>query len=178
MSNQRSKMVIVCEDSQHRVFVYRLLKAFGLHRRIRIEVAQEGRGAADQWVRQRYPEEVAAYRRATMSVGLITVIDADENTVRSRRQELNDVLVSNGLDRRKSEERICLLIPKRNIETWIYALRGKDVNETDTYRKLDKESECQPAVDQLVRFIRNDCPKQLISSLRRGCRELSTRLPE
>lgn len=172
----RAKMVVVCEDLQQRVFVYRLLKAFGLHRRTRFEVATKG--AADQWVRQSYPDEVAAYRAATMAVGLLTAIDADENTVQYRYQQLNEELDAKGLDRRKPDEQICLLVPKRNIETWIYALLGNNVNESESYPKLEKESDCQPAVKELVQFVRKDCPEDLIPSLQRGCRELSTRLPK
>lgn len=171
-------MVVVCEDAQQRVFIYRLLKAFGLHRRFRAEVAQEGRGTADQWVRETYPDEVAAYRQSTMAVGLVTAIDADENPVRFRYRQLNEKLDANNLAPRKRDEQICLLVPKRNIETWIYALLGHDVNETDTHWKLEQESECQPAVEQLVEFLRHGIPENLIPSLRRGCKELNERLPE
>ena len=171
-------MVVVCEDAQQRVFLYRLLKAFGLHRRFRAEVAQAGQGAADQWVRETYPDEVAAYRQSTMAVGLVTVIDADENSVRFRYQQLNEELDASDLEHRKRDEQICLLVPKRNIETWIYALVGEEVNELDAYPKLEKESECQPAVDQLVEYLRHGVPSDLIPSLERGCQELNTRLPE
>jgi hypothetical protein len=176
MSN--AKMVVVCEDAQQRVFIYRLLKALGLHRRFRAEVAQAGRGAADQWVRETYPDEVAAYRQSTMAVGLVAAIDADENAVRFRYRQLNAELDANDLESRKSDEQICLLVPKRNIETWIYALLGEEVNEQDAYRKLKKESECQPAVEQLVEYLRHGIPDDLIPSLRRGCQELNERLPE
>lgn len=178
MSSQGAKMVVVCEDSQQRVFTYRLLKVFGLHRRLRVEVAQEGRGAADQWVRETYPDEVAAYRRSHMAVGLVTAIDADENSVRFRYRQLNEELDANDLDRRKNDEQICILVPKRNIETWIYALSGHDVNETETYPKLEKESNCQSAIEQLVKYLREGWPSNLIPSLQRGCRELNNRLPK
>jgi hypothetical protein len=177
MSSQNVKMVVLCEDSQHRVFIYRLLKAFGLHRRLRMEVAQEGEGAADQWVRERYPDEVAVHRRSTMAVGLVTAIDADKNSVRFRYQQLNEELDANDLEHRKRDEQICLLVPKRNIETWIYALLGNEVNEEDAYPKLEKESECQPAVERLVDYLRHGWPEDLIPSLERGCRELDFRLP-
>ena len=173
-----AKMVVICEDSQQRVFIYRLLKTFGLHRRLRVETAQEGRGAADQWVRETYPDEVAAYRRSTMAVGLITAIDADENSVRFRYRQLNEELDTNDLEHRRRDEQICLLVPKRNIETWIYALFDEEVNEQDVYPKLEKESECQPAVEQLVKYLRHGCPNDLLPSLERGCSELDTRLPD
>lgn len=113
-----------------------------------------------------------------MHFGLLTAIDADEHAVRVRYQQLNEELDANDLAPRKHDERICLLIPKRNIEMWIYALLGEEVNEQEAYRKLEKESECQPAVEQLVAYLRHGIPDDLIPSLRRGCQELDDRLPE
>lgn len=112
-----------------------------------------------------------------MTVGLVTAIDADENSVQYRYQQLNEALEAEDLKRRENSEDICILIPKRNIESWIYALFGEEVNEKETYRKLGKESECQPAVDQLVEFLRHGVPNDLIPSLKRGCQELEDRLP-
>lgn len=176
MSSQGAKMVVVCEDSQQRAFIYRLLKAFELHRRLRVEIAQEGRGAADQWVRETYPDEVAAYRRSHMAVGLVTAIDADENSVQFRFRQLNEELKADDLNQRGQDEKICILVPKRNIETWIYALAGHDVNEIEAYPKLEKESDCQPAVEQLTEYLRDGWPTDLIPSLERGCEELNSRL--
>ena len=176
-----ARVVVICEDSQHRTFIYRLLRSLGFPRhRLDVKPAPVGGGAADQWVRERYADEVDAYRRKSSyrHIGLVTVVDADENSMQRRYQQFSEQLASEDLSRRGDAENICILIPKRNIETWIYALLGEEVNETDAYPKLQKESSCQPAVVELVQFVKNDCPEDLIPSLRRGCRELSNRLPE
>jgi hypothetical protein len=175
-------MVILCEDSQQYTFIYRLLKSLGFpRRRIRVERAQEGQGAADQYVRTHYPDEVAVYRRksARMRFGLVTAVDADTEPVRNRHRELNDALERDDQEPRQNEEKICILVPKRNIETWIYRLFGReDITEEEVYSHLENEGDCQPAVEQLLEYLRHGWPNDLIPSLKQGCRELENRLPE
>lgn len=174
-------MVILCEDSQQYTFIYRLLKSLGFpRRRIRVERAQEGQGAADQYVRTHYPDEVAVYRRksARMHFGLVTAIDADTETVQDRHRELNNALEEAEQAHRRNSEEICVLVPKREIETWVYALFGEHVDENTKYAKLENEGDCQPAVDKLVEYLRHGIPDDLLPSLQQGCRELDNRLPE
>lgn len=181
MSNRAARMIVLCEDLQHATFIRRLLKELGFpKRRIRVNRSPDGGGAADQYVRNYYSQEVEEHRRkkAHLHIGLVTAIDADENPVQYRYRQLNQELDSEDLERRGNDEEICILVPKRNIETWIYALSGSEVNETENYGKLDNEGDCQPAVEQVVQYLRDGWPNDLISSLRRGCRELNTRLPE
>jgi len=113
-----------------------------------------------------------------MNIGLVTAIDADTEPVRRRYQELNEALEANGQENRQNGEEICILVPKREIETWIYALFGDTVNENTKYSKLENEGACQPAVEQLIDYLRHGWPNDLIPSLERGCRELENRLPE
>jgi len=181
MSDRAARMIVLCEDLQHAVFTRRLLKDLGFpSRRIRIERAQTGKGAADRFVLDMYPEEVKEYRsRASyMKIGLVTLVDADTDPFPQRYRQLNEELDAEDLDRRRDDEKICILIPKRNIETWIYALRGDDVDEEQSYPKLEREGNCQPSVDQLVNYLQDGWPDDLIPSLERGCQELSNRLPE
>ncbi len=181
MGHRNARIIIVCEDIQHRTFLYRLLKELGFStRRFRIEQAPSGKGSAEQWVRESYADEVAVYRRKSshMDIGLIVMMDADAYSVQERQRELQQQLSSCDLARRKSAELISLLIPKRNIETWIYALQGRDVNERDAYPKLDRERDCQPAVDALVRHIGSACAELNLPSLQQGCQELQERLPK
>ena len=186
MSDRAAQMIVLCEDLQHATFIRRLLKELGFpKRRIRVNRFPEEGGAADQYVRNHYPKEVEEHRRksAHLHIGLVTAIDADENPVRYRYRQLNEELESESLDSRGADEQICILVPKRNIETWIYALFGEDVNETTDYcnetgyGKLENEGNCQPAVEQLVEYLRHGIPDDLIPSLRRGCQELNERLP-
>lgn len=181
MSSRACRMVVLCEDRQHETFIYRLLKDLGVpRRRIKTITSPRGDGAADQFVQEQYADELELHRRtaARMSVGLVIMIDADENTVQDRLHALNASLSDRNLRPRAPGESVCLLIPKRNIETWIRALFGDAVNERDAYPKLERPGDCQPAVDQLVGDVRHGCREDVIPSLRRGCRELRTRLPQ
>jgi len=55
--------VVLCEDRQHETFARRFLKIAGLSaRRLRAEIAPRGRGSAEQFVRERFPKELSAYR--------------------------------------------------------------------------------------------------------------------
>lgn len=180
MSTRSAQMIVLCEDLQHATFVRRLLISLGFpKRRIRVNRNPSGTGSGEQYVRASFPNEVASLRTKNyLNGGLVVVIDADTETVHRRRRRLNRALDAADVDRRGSNEPICVLIPKRNIETWIYALRGHDVNQTKAYPKLDYESNCQDAVDRLVSFLRDGCPDDVIPSLRNGCSELRKRLPE
>jgi hypothetical protein len=174
-------MVILCEDAQQHTFIYRLLKQLGFPRgRIRVEQAPIGGGSAEQWVRESYPNEVEVHRRkrSRMNIGLVTAIDADTNPIDHRYRQLDERLDDSALSRREDDEKICILVPKRNIETWIYALRGDNVDEEQEYPKLEREGNCQPAVKQLAAYLRDRWPNDIIPSLRRGCQELNHRLPE
>ncbi|MGO9120344.1 MAG: hypothetical protein ACLQPD_22355, partial [Desulfomonilaceae bacterium] len=51
---------------------------------------------------------------------------------------------------RDSDEAVAIVVPKRNIETWIHHLNGEFVNEEDDYPKLDQERGCKLAVNHLV----------------------------
>lgn len=175
-----SRMIVLCEDRQHKTLIYRLLKALGFpRRRIRTETSPRADGAADQFVRERYADEVVLHRQvaARMNAGLVVMIDADENSVDDRYQELQQQLDDHDIDPRKPGEAICILVPKREVETWIYALEGEDVDENTKYPKLDREGDCEAAVQRLAEMVRTQCPGGLISSLQKGCVELSNRLP-
>jgi hypothetical protein len=103
----------------------------------------------------------------------VAVIDADTDTVTQRLTELDLALADDGQQNRQPQEKIAVFIPKRNIETWIHYLMGEVVDEQTNYRKLPKESDCRPYVENLAR---NICLTGLSSdappSLQTACDEL------
>jgi hypothetical protein len=178
MSNRRAEVVILCEDTQHEVFLRRYLLKIGFpSRRIRVQKSSLGRGAGDQFVRKRYPFEVREFRRrrALMKIGLAVMVDADTRTVVERHQELSRRLEESALQPRGDAEEIAILVPKRNIETWIHHLLGKTVDEETDYPRLGRPSECKAAVLALSQW--SDCPRTCPPSLQEGWRELR-RLPQ
>jgi hypothetical protein len=105
------------------------------------------------------------------------VTDADILSVEQRRQKLSTALVAVEIPSLTDQEQVAILIPKRNIETWIKYLRGESVDETTDYcgpKHEVKKQVVQPAVDRLEELYRasgtlpDDCP----DSLRQAIEEL------
>lgn len=176
MTKRTVQLVILCEDLQQEVFARHFFINHGFHpRKIRVQRSPKGQGSGEQYVRQRYPQEVKAYRsRSTyQSVCLAVVIDADTQPVVHRLSELDTALESASQQKRQSEERIALFVPKRNIETWIHYLKGTAVDEITAYPKLAREGDCKAEVRKLTQDI---CPVGLPQdappSLHTACDEL------
>ena len=181
--NRPAEIVLLCKDRQQETFVRRFLKpryrARERSRRLRVEMAPAGRGAADQYVLERFPRELAAYRRQAgkRQTRLLVMIDGDSSGVERRTQRFDDACRQKKIEPRKDSERIVVLVPTWNIETWLFWLEGHEVDETKKdYRKLPKESECQPAVNELVtmcqrRKLRPSAPPSLVAA----CSEFNRR---
>jgi hypothetical protein len=174
MNRRYTSVIVRCEDIQQRVFLYRYLIEKGIGPR-EIQVRFSPGGDAKHWVRQQHVIEVRALRsKPHLSIALVTMLDADDRTVADRKQELDEALVAGGQQRRDPDDRIAVLVPRRNIETWIHRLEGNVVNESDCYpRYRREESRCHEAVLEFVRR----CPAQMVAedppSLRDGCDELT-----
>ncbi len=157
MTERKAQLIIVCEDTQQEVFARHFFTLRGFHpRKIRVEKNPKGKGAGEQYVRERYPKEVKAYRSKSnhLLVCLAIVIDADTDTVEQRLLKLDLALKNEEMLKRQPDEKIAIFVPKRNIETWIYYLKQKEmVDETVNYPRLDYENECKPYVKSLAREI-------------------------
>jgi hypothetical protein len=135
MMAARKSTIVLCEDEAHWLFIYRWLRSRGVHpNEIRCVPLPAGKGAATRYVLSRYPDEVREYRSRANQVAerrLIVAIDADTSTVPERLASLAAALEGEELPARANLDRICLLVPKRNVETWIHFLHQQPVNETD-----------------------------------------------
>ncbi|MDM8549712.1 hypothetical protein QUF72_06535 [Desulfobacterales bacterium HSG2] len=180
MSLRRVKIVLLCEDSQHEAFVRRFLKGMGWNtREMRVEKSPSKEGSAEQWVRENFPRELKIYRqrRQKAASALIAMIDADNKEVQERIDEFKTACNLQQMPFRTDDEEVALVVPRRNIETWIYFLDGNKVNEQEVYPKLDRERRCKSAVKNLVRFCKSaglvqDAPHALTSA----CDEYRTRI--
>ena len=180
-----AEILLLCEDRQHETFVRRFLKrhlgprAREVSRRLRVEMAHPGRGAADQYVLERFPHEVAAYRRQAgkRQTRLLVMIDGDRTGVEGRTQRFDDACREKQIEPRKDSEGILVLVPTWNIETWLFWLAGNEVDETRRdYPKLPKESGCQPGVNELAAMcqsgnLRDSAPPSLVAA----CSEFNRR---
>ena len=108
-----------------------------------------------------YIKEVKAHRskvRHQENIGLVVGTDADNLTVSARADGLDAALAGAGFPRRQSEEKICLIIPKWNIETWLVHLNGFEVDEDlDDYKndRSIKDIDYVTIADEFIERYRN-----------------------
>jgi hypothetical protein len=170
-----TEVVILCEDLQQDVFARTFLQVCNITKnRIRTVVAPHGRGAGAAFVRRQFPIEVKTYRRKknNINICLVVIVDADTQTVHDRFAELDQALIQNNLMTRQIGEKIGVFIPKRNIETWIWFLKGDTVNEDDIYDHLPEQRECKPHVKELAKNRKIPLPADAPPSLHIACNEL------
>ena len=152
--DRRVQLVLLCEDTQHETLIRRFLEREGWStRRLRVERAPGGRGAAVQFVRQRFPDELAAYRstRGAVEQALIVVLDGDRHGVEGREAQLNEACLSRGLPVRQPDERVIVLVPTWNVETWLAYLDDQTVDEGRAdYPRLPRPRQCRRHVDALA----------------------------
>jgi hypothetical protein len=173
-----SQIILLVEDSRHKQFIFRYLRRLGFgERAVRIRMSTSGRGSAEQWVREQFAIEVSACRRRQAQTKLIVLIDADTYTVQQRirqfdqaLQDAGHLLIDNGTDE------VARLVPKRNIETWIFCLNDVPVEEHTDYknRRNDWNDTIAAAAATLHLWSRPNAvvPPSCVESLQIGIREL------
>jgi len=99
---------------------------------------------------------------------------ADVSDVVSRKRRHDDALVAEGQARRNNGEKIAIVVPARNIESWIHHLLGTPgINETTAYSKFrGEERKCAPAAEAFAQRCPNNLQASDLASLRDGCAEL------
>jgi hypothetical protein len=161
------------EDRDHEQMLRGLVDRLGrgAGRNLRVEPYPAGRGAGEQHVRQKFPQFVAELRAQRFQEGLwgVVVIDGDREGAAMRERRLL-VSVEPPIS---TTERIVLLVPTRNVQTWGWCLLGHEVNESDDYKhRLEKAPE---SLRQLFkqRWPDASSPPQTPNALRKGWLEWS-----
>ena len=175
--------ILLCEDSQHETFARRFLEKAGWStRRLRVEKAPKGRGSAVQFVRDRFPKELSAYRsnRNRVAQGLVVILDGDDRGVDGRCAELTAACESQGMSPRQVDEHIAIIVPTWNIETWLAYLSGANVDERKSdYSRLERPRDCQQHVDRLLEMCQKKALRQPAPiSLDAACEEYQVRTPK
>lgn len=170
--SKRAKVIILAEDQRQATLARAYLKRrnFGVHD-IYVEPMSSGRGSGEQWVRERYAKAVGAFRwRSTRAAtALVVMIDADNETVERRSQQLREALETAHMDQRADAEKIAHLIPKRAVETWILCLNGTAVDEVTDYKaRRGIDQGIRPAADVFFDWTRANAvvPGHCVPSLR------------
>jgi len=174
------QLILLCEDRQHEAFARRFLEKAGWStRRLRVEMAPPGRGSVEQFVRERFPTELSAYRanRHRVAQALVVVIDGDDKGVDARLNELAEACRSQSIPSRGDSDHVALMVPTRNIETWFAYLDGKTVDEVTEYPRLQRERDCQRHVNCLYGMCqRRELRAPVPPSLEAACEEYRSRL--
>jgi len=173
------QLVLLCEDTQQETFARRFLNKAGWStRRMRVQRGQSG--SAEQFVRERYPMELSAYRSKAHQVdqALIVLIDGDNRGMAGRLDQLAAACEGENIELRKDGERVAIFVPTWRIETWFAYLDGTDIDETKSnYPRLDRPRDCQRHVNALYEMchqgnLRQPAPQ----SLDAACEEYRERL--
>lgn len=181
--SRKVQIVLLCEDTQHEAFARRFLNRMGWStRRMRVEKGSGRGGSAEQFVRERFPTELATYRSKRGFVGqaLIVVIDGDQHGVKGRHDELDALIRAETGTARQADEKVAVFVPAWRIETWFAYLDGEDVDETKRdYPRLVRERECGRHVGALADMchageLRPPAPP----SLQAACDEFNNRIRE
>ena len=107
-----------------------------------------GNSRAKQWVRTRYPGELRAIRTRQRAC-LIVVTDADAGSTQARRAQLEAECEQQQIPQRDDGDPLLLVVPRRNIETWLAYLGGTPVDEVTTYPRLGRERDCAEHANRL-----------------------------
>lgn len=97
-------------------------------------------------MRDRYVKAVESYRGRSARAGtaLIVAIDADTGDADRRLRQFREALDQAGIAARSEREAIVHLIPKRNVETWVLCLGGRQVDENTDYSR-------EAGIDELIK---------------------------
>ena len=176
--SKASRIIVLCEDRAHEMFVTRFLKkGWGVNpRAIRVVPYPGGRGSGKKFVVEKFSEEAKAFRCRHASTILLVIQDADEFSVEQVKVNLDERLPSP----REKNEQIIYIIPRWHIETWIAYLDGMDVDEADkvtyksTYGTISESKAAHPFIDSLS----GKCRKNIAlasppDSLVAACKEFS-----
>lgn len=181
MAKRKVDVVVVCEDTQHAAFARRFLAAQGYQRRrVRVEPHAQGRGAADQTVREQYLSALRTYRSRMAAHDVIVVIDGDRLGVSGRLRQFEEACKEAGIESRSSTERVAVFVPTWRIETWLAYLDGEEVDErVRTYPRLARPRDCKSHVAELDEMcrrgsLRDPAPASLVAA----CDEYNTRIRE
>ena len=149
MSN-RVDIALLCEDESHEQFIKKFLRRKGRsYRRVFPDgyKSRETGGVQpnNAFVLERATIEIAAARKVPPKRALILVIDGDARGFASRQGEIAANLKAADMLPLNDTERIALIVPCRNIETWIHHFAGEVTDEKQVYSKRDYEVNEQAA---------------------------------
>ncbi len=143
MSN-RVDIALLCEDENHEQFIKKFLRLkHRNYRRVFPKAYKSGNSGGVQpnnaFVLNRAITEIAATRKVPPKRALILVIDGATRGLVNRRDDIAQRLKAEDKPLLSDKERIALIVPCRNIETWIHHFAGEITDETQVYSKREHD---------------------------------------
>lgn len=170
-----ASVVLLCEDSQTDMFLRRFFsRRFGgrFRRQVTSVPFAAGKGSGEQRVREQFPDQLEKIR-GRRGAALIVVIDADTESTKARRTQLQRQCEERGIEPLRASDPVLVVVPRRNIETWFRYLGGQEFDETTRYPHLRREADCQPLADRLYDICHKQqkLPESAPASLAEACEE-------
>ncbi len=175
-------IVLVCEGWRDSAFARGFLESSG-NRRITLKT--NPRGSGHDWVKSQFVEEVANMKRFSEGRGVLGLLDEDGQGVSERKRDIADALRGRNLGSFLASEGRCLLLPARNLETWLYWLKScqsrmlVSIDETTNFKRQPPtgmariaDRDCRPAGEYLHTLDHTQLPGGCPSMLREGLAQL------
>jgi hypothetical protein len=173
-------IILVCEGWRDSAFARGFLESSG-NRKIYPKV--NPRGSGHGWVKNQFVEEVANLTRFSEGRGVLGLLD--EDGVSERERDIAGVLRDRNLGLLSASDGRCLLLPTRNLETWLYWLKSHQngtivsIDETTDFKKQPPtgvaridDVDCRPAGEHLHTLDHTRLPEGCPSMLCKGLAQL------
>jgi hypothetical protein len=155
------KIILVCEGWRDSAFARAFLKEAGVAPGA-VDPKPNPGGCGHDWVAKQFVEEVYNLERFSEGWGVLGLLDEDGQGASVRMGKVARLLQASGLSAINANEGRCLLLPTRNIETWLYRLKAQrcgnpiDLDETADYKSQPPagvsalvNEDCRPAGEYL-----------------------------
>ncbi|NBC13278.1 MAG: hypothetical protein GVY09_08010 [Gammaproteobacteria bacterium] len=130
-----AQVLVLCEDRRHYHLVRGFLEEKGF-KRITERKSPPGSGSAEQFVREQFPIELRAHRARARYANVLLIVCVDRDRAKQDRiAELAQACSDRKVPPPADDDPLLVLIPARNIETWLYLIEhGPPVDETTDYK--------------------------------------------
>ena len=137
-----AQVIILGEDSAHVGSFYRaVVDHLAVPRgKVRKCAVPGGKGDAKRYIHDEMPKEVGLLRRGPNSAVLIVIMDSDGASEEQRLKELVDGIADPSGNLAELMKRVAVMVPRRNIETWLEFARCSSVDEEADYKRGRRSS--------------------------------------
>jgi hypothetical protein len=174
-------IIVLCEGRRDWNFIRNYLrqKGYDISRNVRVSFpSNDHTGAGDKFVIDNFAANMQSTRsyaakNASKNRWLLVHIDADTYSLEYRFDMLNSQLPES--EHLNDQDLLCMLIPKRHTETWVYYIlnSSESISETEIYKTRVTDVEIRSAGQQLALNDprgNSNCPPSLVDGYSQLCR--------